>query len=702
MSSRSGTDPTDRPGPFRAVGIVVVAVLLGLVAGAAGGMIAYDYVGPGSTADVTLQTILQPSLSDGASVYVYGGAAAGVLLGLAAAGLTVLRAFVGSVAGAYAGSLAALLIYFIGYVAATEPGALFSSAFFETAAQGLREPTAWLWVTVGTGVFLGAIVQQYAWSFRGLLAFVSIGTVIVGYIGYMLFITLPQVPESSLPLSITLFVAEGAMLIFALIYAFHPIDTSDRKRWERTPEDAVFDEDHVPHVAFHVPTFNEPPDMVIETIEHLMAVEYPHDRFTIMVLDDSTEEHYRAPVRRFCEENDLTYIHRDDRTGYKAGALNVALELTPDEVELVAVIDADYQVQPEYLRETVGYFADEELAFLQTPQNYRNRDASFLTEQYYYADGYFYQTVLPSRNEANAIIFCGTMGIVREDVLEEIGGWDEEVVTEDAELAARILGADYRSLYINRPYGAGLIPESFEAYKKQHHRWAFGGGQVLRKHLGTFLFRMTPRQRFDFIAGSINWFDGLFLTIIALVLMALGLGDLAGWDLVTHHQSEVWLVGLIPIFLIVEALVRLQLAMNHHFDLGFRDTLKVAGMWFSVKFSNAKAALKGFVGFSMPFVRTPKGADQAVGRSDALRKSVALTPFETLMACALFAIATGFTVATLQALQAGADVHITKLFLSGWLYLYTLVYASAPLYAYRSFEAGSGGGGHGEGQPQAA
>ena len=119
-------------------------------------------------------------------------------------------------------------------------------------------------------------------------------------------------------------------------------------------------------------------------------------------------------------ENGVTYVHRINRGGYKAGALNNALKLTPSDVEIISVIDADYHVEPEYLRETVGYFIDSGLGFLQTPQDYRNVHQSFLTRQYYFADGFFYRAIMPSRNEANAISFCGPMGLVRRDGPETV------------------------------------------------------------------------------------------------------------------------------------------------------------------------------------------------------------------------------------------------------------------------------------------
>src|SRR5205807_2131212 len=106
-----------------------------------------------------------------------------------------------------------------------------------------------------------------------------------------------------------------------------------------------------------------------------------------------TKAESSGPIEAYCNQVGARYIRRPNRHGYKAGALNYALTVTPEDVDFIAVIDADYLVEPDFLRETVGYFADPELAWIQTPQDYRNQHQSFLTEQYYLADKYFYRTV---------------------------------------------------------------------------------------------------------------------------------------------------------------------------------------------------------------------------------------------------------------------------------------------------------------------
>src|SRR5439155_17714470 len=151
--------------------------------------------------------------------------------------------------------------------------------------------------------------------------------------------------------------------------------------------------------------------------------------------------------------------HVEDLPGFKSGALNLAIrEHTSDDVELIGVIDADYLVDPEYLDAVVGYFADPDLAFLQTPQDYREFERDPYLTACYDAYKYFFVTSMPSRNNRNSIIFAGTMGLLRRSILEKLGGWDEWTITEDAETSLRMLKEGYSGLYIARPYGQGIMP----------------------------------------------------------------------------------------------------------------------------------------------------------------------------------------------------------------------------------------------------
>lgn len=667
-----------------------LALGLGMALGAALGTAAYVALWMRGSPDGTWQDALRSAAAgfgapgDAFTLCIAAGALAGLVGAVHAGGRKLVRQWGRIAAGGLVGALAGLMIYAVAYVLMVHPGRPQDASYLMHFAEAVWSFTIAEFLLVAIAALSGAMLSRYSWRLYGIVTFVSLLFVVLGYITYTLTRTLPGVPADERGLSVLLFCAELLSLGMVLLYSFYTIDVAARKHWRRSTEVARFSPYYLPKVAIHVPTFNEPPELVEATLRTLLALDYPSDRVVIMVGDDSTRPECAGPLRDFCLRNGILYRSRGDRTGYKAGALNDLLARTPIDTNLIAVIDADYQVEPNYLRETVGYFADQDLGWLQTPQDYRNRHQSFLTEQYYVADAYFYRTILPSRNEENSIIFCGTMGMLRVRALREVGGWNEKCITEDAELSVRLLNAGWRSLYVNKTYGRGLIPVTFEAFKKQHYRWAFGGGRIFRSHVLRLLFgRFTFRQRLDYLVGTLNWFEGAFICAIAAFVLTLGLADLFGNDIITHHDTEIALVGLVPVFLLIDGLTRVHLVLRRAVHLSFGGTLRILGMWFSVKFSNMRAALKGALGFQIPFVRTSKKDVEGIGRLAALAQAVRITPFESTLALLLGATALAQGVRIAFGDATGGELA-GRGFLTFWLAYYTLVFTAAPLYAYKS------------------
>src|SRR5439155_26570264 len=132
-------------------------------------------------------------------------------------------------------------------------------------------------------------------------------------------------------------------------------------------------------------------------------------------------------------------LHLEHWPGFKAGALNFALAHTAPDVEIIGIVDSDYEVLPCFLSEMTSFFNNPEIALVQSPQDYREFDGDPYLEACYYSYKYFFEVPMMTRNETNAVIFCGTMGLIRRSVLQEVGGWDEWCLTEDAECSLRIL-----------------------------------------------------------------------------------------------------------------------------------------------------------------------------------------------------------------------------------------------------------------------
>ena len=199
-------------------------------------------------------------------------------------------------------------------------------------------------------------------------------------------------------------------------YLWELCDTLGRASWVRridTPELASLSYGPHPFVCFQVPCYNEPPDMVIATLESLRQIEYPN--YEILVLDDNTDdETLWRPVEAWCIEHNAKFVHLEDWPGYKSGALNFALEhMVDDACELIGVIDSDYQIEPHFLRQCAPLFDDDQVGFIQAPQDYRDwQDAPFY-RRLYYSYHYFFAVSQPSRNERDGAIFAGTMGLIR-------------------------------------------------------------------------------------------------------------------------------------------------------------------------------------------------------------------------------------------------------------------------------------------------
>ena len=277
-----------------------------------------------------------------------------------------------------------------------------------------------------------------------------------------------------------------------------------RRHWRRPRRAVDVPPARRPRVSVHVPVHAEPPEVVIGTLDRLAALDYPD--FEVLVIDNNTADpRLWRPVEAHCRAlgDRFRFLHVEGLAGAKAGALNWALPRTDPAAELVAVVDADYHVRPDWLRRTVGHFEDPRMGFVQSPHAYRDYEQSRFGRWASWEYAVFFATGMVSLNEHNAGLTVGTMSVIRRAALEEAGGWAEWCLTEDSELAIRIHAAGYDSVYLTERFGRGLIPETFAAYRKQRFRWTYGPVQEIRRHWRLFLptwlggtpSRLTPAQK---------------------------------------------------------------------------------------------------------------------------------------------------------------------------------------------------------------
>ena len=476
-----------------------------------------------------------------------------------------------------------------------------------------------------------------------------------------------------LALGIVLWVVQLASLLLTLSFAFEILDVLGRRRFPaRDAAAAAPEPERWPAVCIQIPAYNEPPELLAETIEAVMRQDYP-GRWMVQVVDNNTpDEATWRPIEELCRSlgDRVEFMHLADWPGYKSGALNEATHRLPDWVEVIAVVDADYLVSPGFLTATARHFADPEVGFVQTPQHYRDWSDDRYLAGLFYSYKYFFDVSMVSRHEHAAIIFGGTMGLIRRSALARIGGWDEWCITEDAEASLRLLGLGYRGVYDPRSYGAGLMPLSFEGLKKQRFRWAFGGVQILRKHaraicglgVGEHL-RLRPAQRIAYLIGGLQWFNEVLCVVFTTLLLTVSAVAVIGGRLGLPALTGAALV--VPPLLIGTGLVRSQWALRTASGCSHREALRAHLVWFALSWVVARACVAALVRRSGTFLRTPKT------RGDrAWQRAVRASAPETVIAAICAATALALGLRHLGAVPAE---------LAGLLLLQTALYGAAPL-----------------------
>jgi len=373
----------------------------------------------------------------------------------------------------------------------------------------------------------------------------------------------------------------------------------------------------LPKVSVHVPAYAEPPDMLIETLDALAQLDYPD--FEVLVIDNNTrDEALWRPVEAHCRRLGarFRFFHVDPLAGFKAGALNFALEHTAADAEVVAVIDADYIVRPDWLRDLVPEFENPRTGIVQAPQDYRDAAESAFKAMCHAEYRGFFHIGMVTRNERNAIIQHGTMTLVRRELLERVR-WSEWCITEDAELGLRILAEGYESTYVPASYGRGLMPDSFLDFKKQRSRWAFGSMQIMRRHFRSLVTgregQLSAGQRYHFLAGWLPWLADGFNLLFNCAALA--------WSLVmvafpSRIEPPLVAFSLLPLSLFVFKLVKLLHLYRTRVGANLAQTVSAALAGLGLAHTIGTAMLSGLVKNDRPFFRTPKQAQRhALGQA---------------------------------------------------------------------------------------
>jgi cellulose synthase/poly-beta-1,6-N-acetylglucosamine synthase-like glycosyltransferase len=556
------------------------------------------------------------------------------------------------------------------------------SALWNGSAYSVVNLTALL-LTVAVGGIAGWMSSSSRWKTSGVLTFLGLDFIALGLIGFTIVIVEHAGSPIGTALGLWLLGIELLGMLLFLAYQFYTLEFLTGKERARSPSEFPIDPTWIPTVLVQVASYNEPPDIVENCLESVLRLDYPREHLIIQLVDDSTDAPTVRRLGAFCARWGVDFQHRVDRRGFKGGALNDGLAALDRPVDLVAIVDSDYEVEPGFLKNGVQPFRDATIGFVQTPQAYRNAAIGTFARWYALADAYFYRVIQPVRARAQSMIFCGTMGLLRRQALIQAGGWSETCVTEDAELSMRLIADGWRGYYIPTIYGWGLAPDLMSAVRSQHRRWAFGGLQMLRMNKEKMQSAaLSLRQRVDFRMGGLFWVDGLFLIGVTSAIASI---IVAGWFGVTLPIGSTAVLAVIasaPLLLMLDGLVKIRVALRATTPISYRETFGIMAFWYAIKLNDLRAALRGWMGARIPFVRTPKTSGPNPSRSEAFGAAIRGSAIETSLSFVLV----GILLITMWkwGVFAGHIPGLGPATLLVWLAYYALAFGSALAFDYFS------------------
>lgn len=425
-----------------------------------------------------------------------------------------------------------------------------------------------------------------------------------------------------------------------------------KKPAENPPQNNTY-----PFVSIHLAYVSEPAQIVLHSLQHLARIDYPN--YEVIVLHNNAPEcdNVRA-VRAYCESNpDLfKFVHKERVDGGKAGALEYARVAMAPHTELIAIVDADYQVRPEFLRECTPFFADPHVGLVQTPQDYghvtaRNKAMSLEFRS-------FFSGIMNDAQRAHAVTFTGTMGLLRASLFKD-GRliWNTACITEDTDLGMRINQLGYRGIYVDQSYGTGMMPLDYAALRTQRQRWGYGNAQILGAHFWHILFSrgLRLRQRLSLLTQLTAWLHAELL--IAILWLLVGVVQFVSPLPPTTTYTSYEVLGLALAVTIVGRLVYFVASLRHT-GVGWSDRLRAYISHAGLTVVMSASWLRCLAGLPLQFKVTNKNVD---AKNDAKRGYMPEFALPAILAAALFIQSAVRTVMAWEGIVALITMFISVL-----------------------------------------
>lgn len=426
--------------------------------------------------------------------------------------------------------------------------------------------------------------------------------------------------------------------------------------------------EELPTVTVQLPLYNE--YYVIRRLLNAVAqLDYPRERLQVQVLDDSTDE-TRAIAAAECERLratglDIVHIHRTDRTGFKAGALENGLRTATG--EFIFILDADFVPQPDVLKRSIDYFTDPAIGMVQMRWGHLNRNDSLLTRiQAMFLDGHLLLEQTARCRSGRFFNFNGTAGIWRRQAIEDAGGWEHDTLTEDLDLSYRSQLAGWKFEFLPDIVIPAELPPDMNGFKSQQHRWTKGSIQTCKKMLGTIWRAKIPfLLKVEATMHLTSNFGYLLLALLCVLMLPHTLGAPVKW--------HTWLIDVPIFFATTVSIATFYICAQRHLnprgwlgDMLHLPMLLALAIGMSV--NNARAVLEAVFNQQSEFTRTPKyGESQRAARTR--RKSY--LPLASLLPVIELVFAGYFAFCAWHAIMLGqwTSVPFILLFFIGFSYV---------------------------------
>lgn len=384
----------------------------------------------------------------------------------------------------------------------------------------------------------------------------------------------------------------------------------------------------LPYVTVQIPLYNEG-NLLSRALNHIARLDYPKDKLHIQVLDDSDDksQYYNdSIVREYQQKNtDIDYIHRAERSGYKAGALKEALPYAKG--EFIAIFDVDFTPAPDFLYSLLPYFSKEDIGCVQSRWTYQNANASLITKAQTVLLNSHFCVAQPGRESAGFFLnFNGTAGIWRKKAIIDAGGWQSDTIAEDLDLSYRAQLQGYRIKYLNDYTTLSQLPTSIQAFAQQQHRWSKGGFETAKKILPRLF--SSPISWKKKTAALHHLLSPLLYISTLLIALIFPLLQMPLFKLNSSWLKE--LASYTDLFLVISFITFLIHTFSLRKDL--IPYLYFLSLVIGLSIQNTLGIFDVMKGKKSPFVRTPKSEEQSLSE-DVMNKSFSTftLPFATTM-----------------------------------------------------------------------